>query len=48
MTVVKSFGNNFESMSDTSKKDVLLYVDSCFDENKNKLKEKCTTKEKIN
>ena len=33
---VNSVFDNFESLSVNSKKDVLLYSDSCFDENKNK------------
>ena len=36
MSSVKSVCHNFESMSDNDKKDVLLYGDSRFDENKNK------------
>ena len=33
---VKSVSGNFESFPDKVKKDVLLYGDSCLDENKNK------------
>ena len=36
MISVKSVCHNFESMSDNNKKDVLLYNDSRFDENKDK------------
>ena len=34
---VKSISNDFESFSDNVKRDILLYGDSCFDTNKNKL-----------
>ena len=34
---VKSVSNNFESFSDNIKRDILLYGDSRFDTNKNKL-----------
>ena len=34
---VKSVYNNFESLSDNAKKDVLLYGDLFLDQNKNKL-----------
>ena len=37
MSSVKSACHNFESMSDNSKKDVLLYGYSRFDENKKKI-----------
>ena len=35
MNSVNSFFDNFVSLFDKSKKDVILYVDSRFDENKN-------------
>ena len=37
MNSVKSVYNNFESLSDNAKKDVLLYGDLFLDQNKNKL-----------
>ena len=37
MNSVKSGYNNFESLSDNAKKDVLLYGDPFLDQNKNKL-----------
>ena len=37
MNSVKSFYNNFESLSDNAKKDILLYGDPFLDQNKNKL-----------
>ena len=37
MNSVKSVYNNFESLSDNAKKDVLLYGDPFLDQNKNKL-----------
>ena len=37
MTSVKSFCDNFESMPDNAKKDLLLFSDSKFDGNKNKV-----------
>ena len=37
MNSVNSIIPNFESMSDNMKKDILLYGDSRFDENKNKI-----------
>ena len=36
MNTVKSVIINFESMTDNRKRDILLYGDSRFDENKNK------------
>ena len=37
MNSVKSVIINFESMTDNRKRDILLYGDSRFDENKNKI-----------
>ena len=37
MNSVKPVCNNFESMPDNVKKDLLLFGDSRFDENKNKV-----------
>ena len=37
MNSVNSIIPNFESMNDNMKKDILLYDDSRFDENKNKI-----------
>ena len=37
MNSVNSIIPNFESMNDNMKKDILLYSDSRFDENKNKI-----------
>ena len=37
MNSVNSIIPNFESMNDNMKKDILLYGDSRFDENKNKI-----------
>ena len=37
MNSVNSINPNFESMNDNMKKDILLYGDSRFDENKNKI-----------
>ena len=37
MSSVKSVIINFESMTDNRKRDILLYGDSRFDENKNKI-----------
>ena len=37
MSSVKSVIINFESMTDNRKRDILLYSDSCFDENNNKI-----------
>ena len=35
MSSAKAVCHNFESMSDFNRKDMFLYDDSCFDENKN-------------
>ena len=43
MNSVKSVIINFESMTDNRKRDILLYGDSRFDENKNKLILEATT-----
>ena len=44
MDSVKSLCPDFESMSDISKKDILLFGDSRFDDNKNKsILEACIT-----
>ena len=37
MNSVKSLIINFETMTDNKKRDILLYGDSRFDENKNKI-----------
>ena len=37
MNSVNSIIPNFESMNNNMKKDILLYGDSCFDKNKNKI-----------
>ena len=37
MNIVKSICDNFEFMSDSVKEDLLLYRDTRFDENKNKV-----------
>ena len=42
VTVIKSICDNFDSMSDNIKEDLLLYGDSRFDENKNKVILKAT------
>ena len=42
MNSVKSILENFESLSDNVKKDILLYGDSCLDGNKNKFIFKAT------
>ena len=42
MNSVKSICNNFDSMSDNVKEDLLFYGDSRFDENKNKVILKAT------
>ena len=42
MNSVKSICDNFDSMSDNVKEDLLLYGDSRFDENKNKVILKAT------
>ena len=42
MNNVKSICNNFNSMSDNVKEDLLFYGDSRFDENKNKVVLKAT------
>ena len=42
MNSVKSICDNFHSMSDNVKEDLLLYDDSQFDENKNKVVLKAT------
>ena len=42
MNSVKSICDNFDSMSDNVKEDLLLYGDSQFDENKNKVVLKAT------
>ena len=42
MNSVKSICDNFDSMSDNVKEDLVLYGDLCFDENKNKVILKAT------